>query len=349
MVSISPSGLCMYNAWVGPKRRRFDDDDSDTPKRNQCQTAPTLVAVKKRQTPSPPENNDHHGVLSDKARKRIENACKWMLFLSADKKIYRRAERRWIKFRLCFVTLTLPSAQQHPDRQIKHDLLYQFLDEMRKSYDVNHYVWRAEKQSNGNIHFHIILNKFIPHDQLRIKWNRICDKLGYTTRYQKRMRETIRSFADYHRLFKAQGSYKQLLRRYHVGLATGWRNPNTIDIHSVVKIRNLSAYLCKYLAKNLKTEYERPEDIPRHLIVEGRLWGLSQSLSKLKNVTTEVTRAISAEIDRVAAWAGDRMFVHEYFTWIRVDFRQLLRLNCSAIMEHVYLQMARLNEHIINF
>ena len=150
-------------------------------------------------------------------------------------------------------------------------------------------------------------------------------------------------------LFKAQGSYKQLLRRYHVGLATGWRNPNTIDIHSVVKIRNLSAYLCKYLAKNLKTEYERPEDIPRHLIVEGRLWGLSQSLSKLKNVTTEVTRAISAEIDRVAAWAGDRMSVHEYFTWIRVDFRQLIRLNCSAIMEHVYLQMARLNEHIINF
>lgn len=349
MASISPSGVCLYNQWIGPRRPRRTDDDDEiaTTHRNTIAAALGRTAVKK--SVRRPESNDTQGVMSDKALKRIENALKWLLFMSPWKKIYHREEKRWVKFRLCFVTLTLPAPQQHDDRTIKHDLLYQLLDELRKDCDVEHYVWRAEKQANGSIHFHLIVNKFIPHTLLRIKWNRIVNKLGYVDRYQAKMQTAIHDFGDYYRLHRGQGSYEKLLKRYHVGRMTNWTNPNTIDIHSVVKIRNLAAYLGKYIAKDLKKEYARIEDIPDHLRVKGRLWGLSQSLSQLKNVTTEVTQAIDNDINTIINWAKEKVFYGEHFTWIRIDFRQLLRLHCTAIMECVYRVMAQHNERFINF
>ena len=31
----------------------------------------------------------------------------------------------------------------------------------------DYYFWRAEKQANGNIHFHLLVDRFIPMDLLR--------------------------------------------------------------------------------------------------------------------------------------------------------------------------------------
>ena len=177
------------------------------------------------------------------------------------KKQYCRDQKKWIKFKITFITLTLASDQRHTDQEIKSKLLNSMLTEMRRDFGMLHYVWRAEKQQNGNIHFHILTNVFIPHSTLRKKWNRVQDKLGYVTAYSKEM-QSCRSFSDYYNKYINQGNYSQLMRRYILGKAVNWHNPNSTDIHSVKKVRNLPAYLSKYLCKTSQDNYKKVEDTP---------------------------------------------------------------------------------------
>jgi len=68
-----------------------------------------------------------------------------------------------------FVTLTLSSKQKHDDNFIKRNLLNHFILWLKTEHDVVHYFWRAEPQKNGNIHFHIICDRYI-------HWRSIRDK-----------------------------------------------------------------------------------------------------------------------------------------------------------------------------
>jgi hypothetical protein len=86
-----------------------------------------------------------------------------------------------------FVTLTLPSQQIHGDNDLKEVLLHPFLDWLKQSseeyykrggnrgkqkgFDVKGFFWRAEPQKNGNIHFHVLVDRYIPWDRIREKWN----------------------------------------------------------------------------------------------------------------------------------------------------------------------------------
>jgi hypothetical protein len=87
----------------------------------------------------------------------------------------------------------------------------------KRKWNLINYVWRAEPQANGNIHFHILSDVFIPHDELRIVWNRIQVKNGYIVPSAKK------------------------------------QNPNSTDIHSLKTIGNVAAYVSKYCTKNDET------------------------------------------------------------------------------------------------
>lgn len=86
-----------------------------------------------------------------------------------------------------FVTLTLPSKQLHHDNTLKNECLDPFLEWVRekKGWNVKAYLWRAESQKNGNVHFHIVLDRWIDHERIRKKWNQLINRLGYIDRYRK--------------------------------------------------------------------------------------------------------------------------------------------------------------------
>ncbi len=92
-----------------------------------------------------------------------------------------------------FVTLTLPSKQLHSDQTIKNQMLDPFVEWLkdspektkRKGCNVEAYLWRAESQENGNLHFHLICDRWIDHQRVRQKWNDISERLGYVSRYKK--------------------------------------------------------------------------------------------------------------------------------------------------------------------
>lgn len=250
--------------------------------------------------------------ISAKARKRINNSISWLLSLAEPKTIrYQDKKTGEIKratFKVNFITLTLPADQfvnsedydnlaaeirQYftysdiesrktwiSDQSIKAGLLNQFLVEAREflkkeGEDLKFYFWRAEAQKTGNIHFHLVTDKYIPWEWMRKTWNRITEKMGFITRYrQNQQRRHANGFAPRWDLIEAgKWSFENQLNAYREGVACNWTNPNSTDVHSVKQVRNLGAYLSKYCTK--AEEYRN---------VSGRKWFISTALSKAKSV-----------------------------------------------------------------
>jgi hypothetical protein len=179
---------------------------------------------------------------SRKVRDMVENwvnCCKAAQIRSGKK----------LDFYLCFITLTLPSKQVHSDLEIKRLCLNKFLIYAKRILKVKNFIWKAEPQKNGNIHFHIIFDRFCPWREIRTIWNNILEPLGYIDNY-----------------YRKHGS----------------RDPNSIDVMSLEKdkkgnpIRFIGAYMAKYMSKTAKVtgEPDRP--------IQGRVWGCSDGLKDLK-------------------------------------------------------------------
>lgn len=292
----------------------------------------------------PPKFKEHSGIISKKAKKRINNAIDWLLLLAQDKTVYSTKSKKKFKFKISFITLTLASTQQHSDNEIKKELLNHFLVEARKKWKVDKYVWRAEKQKNGNIHFHIVVDKFINYDELRNVWNRIQNKLGYVDEYQKKQKEFFKNGFKFRPELSKNWSYAKQRKAYYKALSCNFTKPNSTDIHSVKGIKNLSSYLSKYCTKNPDYELQReaivktkayvfkpeipvfeqmkPIKVYKEQLVNGKSWGLSQSLSKMKNLVMERDSFIDSELEILGNKYEKQIYVSDYFVTLKIHFNQ---------------------------
>lgn len=80
---------------------------------------------------------------------------------------------------LVMLTLTLSSKQIHDDRYIKRHFLAYYIQTLLKKQPDLHYLWKAESQKNGNIHFHLLLDQYFSKEYLRFTWNKILLGNGY--------------------------------------------------------------------------------------------------------------------------------------------------------------------------
>jgi len=220
-------------------------------------------------------------IISKASKKKIMDSINSMYCLSQPRKVEMKTGKIIFNYRLSFVTLTLPSKQIHSDTQIKKDCLNQFLIELRKNYGVDNYVWKAELQKNENIHFHIILDKYIDFQALRRRWNRIINKLGYVTAYSEKFQKI--NLSQYHatRNRMAPCSFEKSKTAYAAGERSKWLNPNSVDVKSVYSKKDLAVYLSKYITKPVSKNAAGAENLERELAF-GRAWYRSYSLSSLK-------------------------------------------------------------------
>lgn len=278
-----------YQEWVG-----------DRPPRNAHSLSNLLV-------------NCVHGKLSEKAKSKAKRAIKYLLFTAVDKKVYNPKFNSSYKFKVSFITLTLPSKQVHTDKVIKAQLLNQFLIEAKKRWSLINYVWKSEKQGNGNIHFHILCDIFIPHWELRQVWNRIVNKLGYVDNYR----------AQHHK-----------------------SNPNSTDIHSLYKVKNVYNYITKYMTK---PEHKRHNTIKASLLPvrylytkgtasvsigakkflnkesgAGRIWSCSYSLSNIDGGKEELSEALLKEIEQLQLEKGSRRVDRDYISAVYFNHSSLI-------------------------
>ena len=289
------------------------------------------------------KDNYHHGRISSIAKRKISRSLSYLIYIAKPKPIHKPWHGRNFEFKVAFITLTLSSEQIHSDQVIKAQLLDQFLIEMHKRWNVKDYVCRAEKQKNGNIHFHIVADNFIPWNELRNVWNRIQQKLGYVTRYREnRLKWHAHGFHYDPRLAQNWPRAKQL-KAYKSGMQTGWDNPNSVDIHSLKHVGNIIAYLTKEMVKNEEFTDEQkrmfnalPLDEQRKIrknnFVTGRLWSCSNNLVNLSGGNIDICSSIQDELHKV--FLNDKKCVYnsDYFHVYTVNLATLRMLNCFLLI-----------------
>jgi hypothetical protein len=185
---------------------------------------------------------------------------------------------------ITFVTLTLPATQVHSDNYLKRECLDRFIVKVKRDYGVLNYFWRAEAQKNGNIHFHLLLDAYIHHSKLRATWNRVLEPHGYINAYASNQKEFHKNGFTL-RAGDSRDKETQYLA-YCKGKSEDWRNPNSTDIIKPKQIRNVAAYICKYITKDsiaLACDIDTMQEVEIRLDrpIEGRLWGCSDAIREL--------------------------------------------------------------------
>ncbi|MFL0146661.1 rolling circle replication-associated protein, partial [Tenacibaculum maritimum] len=153
---------------------------------------------------------------------------------------------------LAFVTLTLPYAQMHTDAVLRRSLI-KFIDNLRKTYGVEHYVWKAEAQKNGNIHFHLIIDKYINMDVIKRLWNKQLSKLGYIQKYAEKRRKEGFIYKPFYMCkgvkVKSRKSYEEQKKYFEYEKSIGFSSPYSTEIKSLKDVSDTSAYIMKYMDK----------------------------------------------------------------------------------------------------
>lgn len=201
--------------------------------------------------------NQHNGKLSAKAITAIKNAINWMLVSTEKKRVFSVKSQSSFNFKVAFITLTLPDTDMRVNNAaFTKQLLNPFLVYLRKYHQLKNYVWKMEYQKNGKLHCHITIDTFVHWRDIRKVWNRLLLRNGYLSKFER---------------------------------AFGHSNPNSTDIHAIKKIKNLAAYLAKYMAKNneLSIEHEGKEYFYTP-VMDGRIWSCNYELSRAKNCKLHV-------------------------------------------------------------
>lgn len=187
-----------------------------------------------------PISNKREKDISAKSRKRVIYAYKLLYWSSVRKKGYSRKTAKSFYWRTNFITLTLSSPQEQSDKFIRKYLLEPFLRIMRIGYGMRKYIWKAETQENGRLHFHVNSDVRIPWEAIREVWNKLQDKFG---------------MLDYYKMMFGNDS------------------PPSTEVAAVKNPEMMYAYMAKYLAKDQKNEDGTDRRIPTC-----KLWDCSNNL-----------------------------------------------------------------------
>lgn len=277
-MSIRPDKIVFYNQFVKvveTPKYKAPIDDLKTKMFLASIGCTTIRAV---------ENNKHNFELSHKAASNIKTKVSWLYSLAKNKTVSFDNGQKSFSFKMNFITLTLPAVQKCKTSEITKICLNQFLTECKDLYNLQNYVWRLEFQKNGNAHYHIATDSFIPHKKAIEIWNRCINKLGFVDNYQKQMIGL--SYQDYFKKYSNNGQTceKTLKRRYKKGVAFRWTNPNTVDVRAVNNAKNISFYIAKYITKKSEHSINAVVSEREETNTNLRLWFCSRSLSKLDKI-----------------------------------------------------------------
>lgn len=244
------------------------------------------VRTEKQVIMSENRNTEYNGFMSPATKRNVRSILTaWVKCFESEHNGYSR-EKTFKQRKLTFVTLTLSQKQVHTDNEVKRKMLNRFLIKVQRSFNVKYYFWRAEKQKNGNIHFHLILDAFIDKKEIQTQWNLIQADFNYLDDY-----------------FSKHNHYKA---------------PST-DVGIISSMKDSVSYVMKYVTKN-------PDDLKnKNLKVSGRIWSCSKQLKSLKPYSVSEDKPLISRLyhesneGRIEALEGD------FFTIFRCNTREFLQ------------------------
>lgn len=265
----------------------------------------------------------HPFAISSAGKNKIRDSITALFRLSKPRTIQMGNKKFLYNFRCSFITLTLPSKQIHSDIEIKKKCLNQFLVELRKHYGVNNYLWKAELQQNENIHFHIVCDRYIDFQALRRRWNRIVNKLGYLDKYQVKMQG--HSLGTYHEMrvnFNPNQSFQNSKQAFDKGVASNWKNANSVDVKSARNEGEMASYLAKYMLKSVTKDELTPELNERQMAF-GRSWFRSQSLSRLPMAERYLFSEADFIVQEIKNLKSTKEVIGDYFRVLYFRFKEV--------------------------
>lgn len=256
-----------------PQRERFRPSPEALEKANIARQ----LARQAKLDPNHPEHSKQY-VLSPKATKRLINSVNWLVSSAQTKRVFSKLTGKSFQFKVNFITLTLPTTDHSiSDHFFKSVLLHAFINTCRKSHRLTNFVWKCEAQANGNIHAHFTTDTFIHYADVRRIWNKILHSHGLIQKFTEK--HASLTLDEYVNLYNPKGEQdvSRLEMAYKKGCESQWTNPNTTDVHAVHKIKDISAYLAKYMGKS-------EEDRRR---ISGRVWSCNYALSSKNKLVLE--------------------------------------------------------------
>lgn len=163
------------------------------------------------------QKHEFTGQINKSAERKLRSVLDtWLtsLLVNLEKRTYIQGSKKYYP---TFITLTLCAEQFHSDLYIKRHMLGEFIKHIIKHHHVNCYFWRAESQTNGNIHFHIIVDRYIKKEKVSEIWDNILANHGYL------------------KLFRQKN---------------GDKNPSATNIKGIKDVKNFVNYVLKYAFKN---------------------------------------------------------------------------------------------------
>ena len=91
---------------------------------------------------------------------------------------YISTETKFHQRKPVFITLTLSDKTTLSHSEIQKQMLQNFIKQMRYNYNIQELFWKAELQKNGNLHYHLATDHYIPYKKIQDSWNAIQDKQG---------------------------------------------------------------------------------------------------------------------------------------------------------------------------
>lgn len=164
----------------------------------------------------------YSGNLSPGGRKRLLNSLDLMIQRSPPKRILNTESGKFFDFRLNFVTLTLTnSGRVITASEAYQTLLAPWLRYMKQKQGLSDYLWKAELQQNGQIHYHIATNTFLPMRIVRWRWNNLARKERLLDNFAKQY---------------------------------GHFNPPSTEVTSITHVQDAKSYIAKEFAKKQQNQ-----------------------------------------------------------------------------------------------
>ena len=255
--------------------RKPPDQETKTPEQLEKQRQLMLEAKKGNEV----FKGQYSGTMTPGARKRMTKAVTLLCQATKPKWITNPVNGRMQYHRLSFCTLTVSSRKNMTAKDCYQKLVQHFIQWLRRTKKITSYVWKAELQQRGQIHYHFIFPEFIHYREIRNVWNRLQREAGL-----------LDEFAAKHK---------------HA-------DPNSTDIHEMINVRKTAKYVVKELGKDIDAkklqmqeqlnEWKRTGEIT-HLewielssqlkqdkfYTEGKIWDCSDNISGMGYFTMPLT------------------------------------------------------------
>lgn len=247
------------------------------------------------------KNKTYQGIATKGAKYRMRKAVDTMLQVARPVRILNPISNKVFTHRLSFITLTISSNTKQDDKFCYNNLLRPFLQWLDKTINVHLYIWKAELQQRGQIHYHLTTPTFILHDRIREKWNYLQKKNGiiknkeFPPSTEIKEAKNIRNIEAY--------MVKEICK-------------DTIEIGLINEVNQNEKALCQDLVfGNLISCY--PSQSFNDKTIYSKIWDCSENLKKNPYFTIELTDETEAEIQATQASAEyNRIIQTEHCTII---------------------------------